>query len=124
MARPHPASYRGCSHAKQELPYRKNLRATTPGPADLDVLEIHYTRSIIRCSSSQLRSAATIATNTAAVFRKYHASGHHQVSGQSVQAKNVNIHATGDTFLAFIMVQNIVTKPSGAARERKGFSHN
>jgi hypothetical protein len=53
-------------------------------------------------------------------------SGHHgqqvtnQTSGQSVQAKNVNTRITGmdDMFLAFAMVQQIMTGLLGAATEK------
>jgi hypothetical protein len=41
-----------------------------------------------------------------------------QISGQSVQAKNVNIHATDDVFLAFTMVQHIMAELSGAVTEK------
>jgi hypothetical protein len=38
-----------------------------------------------------------------------------QISGQSVQAKHVNINATDDMFLAFTVVQWIMTELSGVA---------
>jgi hypothetical protein len=36
-----------------------------------------------------------------------------------VQAKNVNINATDDVFLAFTIVQQIMTELSGVAREKE-----
>jgi hypothetical protein len=51
------------------------------------LLEIHNTQSIIRCCSSQLRSAAsaeTIKTITSAVFGKNTHPDTSQISGQSV----------------------------------------
>jgi hypothetical protein len=39
------------------------------------------------------------------------------MSGQSVQATNVNINAMDDMFLAFSMVQQIMTELSGVATE-------
>jgi hypothetical protein len=41
------------------------------------LLEIHNTKPIIRCCSPQLRSAVTIITKTATVFRKQYASRQH-----------------------------------------------
>jgi hypothetical protein len=41
-----------------------------------------------------------------------------QTSGQSVQAKSVTINAT-DIFLAFTMMQQIMTELSGAATEEE-----
>jgi hypothetical protein len=42
-----------------------------------------------------------------------------QASGQSVQAKNVNSNAMDDMFVAFTMVQQIMTGLSGAAPEEE-----
>jgi hypothetical protein len=36
-----------------------------------------------------------------------------------MQAQNVNINATDDAFLAFTMVQQIMTELSGAATEKR-----
>jgi hypothetical protein len=71
----------------------------------------------------QLGSATSAATIT-----KKHRNSHqeknthqdtNQTSGQSVQATNVNINATDDMFLAFSMVQQIMTELSGTATEKK-----
>jgi hypothetical protein len=45
-----------------------------------------------------------------------------EISGQSVQAKNVSINATGDMFLTFTMVQEIMTELSGAATGTEKFA--
>jgi Cdc6-like AAA superfamily ATPase len=42
-----------------------------------------------------------------------------QISGQSVQAKNVNVHAMDDIFFVFTMVQNIMTELSGAVTDEE-----
>jgi hypothetical protein len=41
-----------------------------------------------------------------------------QISGQSVQAKSVNINGMADVFLVFTVVQQIMTEFSGAAIEK------
>jgi hypothetical protein len=71
-------------------------------------LGINNTRSIIRCCSSQLRSAesaATIITKTTKVFGEKYALGH-QSDLRSVSATN----ATADVFLAFTVVQWTATE--------------
>jgi hypothetical protein len=45
--------------------------------------------------------------------------GINQISGQSMQAKNVNINAMDDVFLAFTMAWHIMTELSGAATEKE-----
>jgi hypothetical protein len=70
-------------------------------------LKIHNSVSIIGCCSSQIQSAASAATITT-----------NKISGWSVQAKNVNINAM-DVFLAFDMVQQIMTEFIGAVTERE-----
>jgi hypothetical protein len=78
--------------------------------------------SIIRCCSLHLRSAASAQPSQQTQQQssgKNTLQDTNQVSGQLVQAKNVNVNVTGDIFLAFIMVQTIVTQLSGAAREKK-----
>jgi hypothetical protein len=67
-------------------------------------LQIHNSRSIVRCCSPQLRSAATIRTP-----------GYHmQQVSRSVQVKNVNGNAM-DMFDVVTTVQQIMTELSGAA---------
>jgi hypothetical protein len=41
-----------------------------------------------------------------------------QISGQSVQANNINISATDNVFLAFTVVQQIMTELPGAVTEK------
>jgi hypothetical protein len=53
--------------------------------------------------------------------RKYTNQDTYQISGQSVQAKNVNFNAMDDVFLALTMTQQIMTELSGAATEEKWF---
>jgi hypothetical protein len=81
------------------------------------LLEIHNTQSIIHCCSSQLRSEASAATitTTATVFTKNTHQDTSQTSGQSVHSKNVNSNAM-DMFLAFTMVQQIMTELSGTVK--------
>jgi hypothetical protein len=80
-------------------------------------LEIHNTRSTIRCCSSQLRSAANITTKAATVFREKYKPGHQ--SNLRLVCANVNINATADVFLAFTAVQQTATELSGAATEKE-----
>jgi hypothetical protein len=42
-----------------------------------------------------------------------------QISGQSVQAKNISSNATGDVLLAFAVVQQIMTELSGTETEKE-----
>jgi hypothetical protein len=64
--------------------------------------------------------AATIATKTAAVFRKKNThQDTNQTTSQSVQAENVNGNATDGMYLAFTMVRQIMTELSGAATEKE-----
>jgi hypothetical protein len=76
---------------------------------------------IPRCSS-QLRSATaliTIARKAVTFVRKYTHQDTNEISGKSVQAKDVYISATDNVFLAFTMVRQIMTELSGAATERE-----
>jgi hypothetical protein len=58
-------------------------------------------------------------TKTATVLRRIYALGH-QSNLRSVSAgKKVNINATDDFFLAFIMVQQTMTELYGAAKEKE-----
>jgi hypothetical protein len=72
---------------------------------------------IIGCCFSQLRSAATITTKTAIFFTLKYAWDTNEISGRSVQAKNLNIYAMENVFLALTMAQQIITELSGAATE-------
>jgi hypothetical protein len=46
------------------------------------------------------------------------ASGRHQISGQSVQVKNVKVNATDDPFLAFTTVQQIMISCAVTDKEK------
>jgi 3'-phosphoadenosine 5'-phosphosulfate (PAPS) 3'-phosphatase len=89
-------------------------------------LEIHNIASIIRCCSSQLRSAAsaaTTATKTATVLKKNTHHDTNRISGQSVQAKNVVIiNATADVFLVLTTLKQIMTELSDAVTEKGKFA--
>jgi hypothetical protein len=71
---PHPASYRGCNHAKQELLRRRNRRATTPGSAGRTFFS-EYTTPI---DHSLLLFAAPISSM---------GSNHHKKHSKSLQEK-------------------------------------
>jgi hypothetical protein len=45
-----------------------------------------------------------------------------QISSHSVQAKNININATDAAFIAFTVVQQIMTELFGAAIEKEKFA--
>jgi hypothetical protein len=47
-----------------------------------------------------------------------------QVSGQSLQAQNINSNARGDTLAAITIVQQIMTELLCCDRTRKGYCHN
>jgi hypothetical protein len=55
---------------------------------------------------------------TATVFREKYQSVH-QSNLRSVQAKIVNINATNNMFLAFTMMQQIITEPLGTVTEKE-----
>jgi delta 1-pyrroline-5-carboxylate dehydrogenase len=109
---PHSASYRGCSLAKQELQRRRNLRAKASAS--------NYATPDRAVSSALCRSEQQPSQKMATDFKKKNThQDTNQISGQSVQAKNVNINATDLVFLAFTTVQQTMTKLSGVATEKE-----
>jgi hypothetical protein len=78
-----------------------------------------------RSFATALRSSEQQHQQQPPQHQQQQSSGHHgqqvtnQTSGHSVQAKNVNSNAVDyDMFLAFTMVQQIMTELSGAATEK------
>jgi hypothetical protein len=124
----HPVNYRGCSHAKQELKCRRNLWVTAHGSAWRTVFIEYITPD--RTFSAALHSSNQQHPWQPLQQKQWQSSGkntHHdinQITGQSVQAKNVNSNAAGDWFLVFTMVQQIMTTLWWCDRKGKGCYHN
>jgi exopolysaccharide biosynthesis protein len=114
---PHSASYRGCSHAKQELQRRRKLRAKTS--ASKYATQDRAFASALRSSEQQHPQQPSQKNGNSLQDKNTHQDTNHQISGQSVQAENVNINATDGVLLAFAMVQQVMTKLSGAATEKE-----
>ncbi|PNF27753.1 hypothetical protein B7P43_G12787, partial [Cryptotermes secundus] len=114
---PHPTNYRGCSYAKEELWRRKNQCVTNQGSSGRTFFSKYATAK--RTFASVLHSS--VEAKQPSVQQKASNSPQNQqftnkASGQSVQTKMVNSNAT-DMFVAFTMVQQIMTGLSRAASE-------
>jgi hypothetical protein len=114
---PHPASYRSCTHAKWELERRRNLWTTSGLSREDILLETQH-----QIDQSPLLLAVLISSigsnyrnkNSNSFQDKYMHRDINQISGRSVQAKNVNTNAMDYVFLAFTMVQQIMIELSCA----------
>jgi hypothetical protein len=101
---------------------RKNQRATNQGTAGRTFFSKYTTPD--RSFASALRSSLQPQEQKPQQQQKKPAVHHEQqatsqASGQSVQAKNVNSNGMDDMFVAFTMVQKIMTGPTGAASEEE-----
>jgi hypothetical protein len=119
----HPTSYRGCSHAKEEMEHRKNQRETNQGTAGRTFVSKYTTpdrsfASALHSSMQPQEQRPQQQQNKPAVHHEQQATS--QASGQSVQAKNVNSNAMDDMFVAFTMVQQPLQKPTLASSSRRG----
>jgi sRNA-binding protein len=101
---PHPA-YRGCSHAKEELQRRKNQRTTNQESSG----RTFFSKNTMpeRSFASVLRSPVEEKQKESAGPQKQQVTN--KTSGQSIQA-DVNNNAMDDMYVAFTMVQQIMTE--------------
>jgi hypothetical protein len=118
---PHPTNYRGCSYAKEELQRRKNQRISNQGSSGRTFSK--YTTpeqsfaSALR-SSVESKQPSENQKESAGPQKKHVAN---KASGQSMQVEIVNSNAM-DMFVAFTMVQQIMTGISSAASEEENVS--
>jgi hypothetical protein len=111
---------------QNKLQCRRNLQATTPGSAWWTFFLKFTTpdRSFtgVLCNSDQQHPQQPSQQKQQQSSGKNMHQDTSQISGQSVQAKNVNVNATDDVFLAFTMEQQIMMELSGAATEKEKVS--
>jgi hypothetical protein len=112
----HKANYRGCSHTKEELQRKEEPTHDKPRIIRKNLLlQVHNARAVVSLCSTQPRgreqkeSAGPPET------------ANHQQRLRSVKANIVNNNAMDDTYVAFTMVQQIMTGLSGAASEEEKF---
>jgi hypothetical protein len=96
---------RECNHAKQELQRRRNLRTTAPGSDVL--LEIQNHTPVIFAAPISSVDSNHHNKNSNCLQEKNTHQDTNQISGQSVQAKNLNTDAMDDVFLAFTMCSRL-----------------
>jgi hypothetical protein len=121
--RPHPSSYRGCSHAKEELLRRKNLSSLNKGAPGRTYSCNYVTPG--QSFAAALRSTlgqqppirqAQLKQGTAAEQTRGPPPAVQQAkqAGQSVQTSNVNSVSLDDMFKVATVVQQIITELNGA----------
>jgi hypothetical protein len=112
----------GCSHSKQELQRRKNMRAVSPGSSERTFFSNYTTPGL--SFAAALHSSKKYHQQQPSQHLQQQSTKHNrevtsQTSDQSVQAKNVNRNSMGDISVAFTMVQQIMTDLSGVATEEE-----
>jgi hypothetical protein len=121
---PHPANYRGCRHAREELQKRKSQK--TPRTTTTRVFSSNTITpgvsfaAALRGSSAQTEQPREMQLPVATPHaeRGSHPSpGRQQMSGQSVRAPSVNNQPT-DTLTIVTTVQQIMTEFRGAVSEQ------
>jgi hypothetical protein len=125
--KPHPASYWGCSHAKEELQKKKLQRA--PKPTTGWVFSSNIVNpgvsfaATLRGGASQEQRPLTrqlpVAVPPAARKSSVLAPVQGQEAGQSVQAPNVSSHPSDNMLKVVTVVQQIMTKVSGALSQQE-----
>jgi hypothetical protein len=125
--KPHPANYRGCSHAKEELQKKKLQRApkitkervfssvrTTPGVSFAVALRGSGDQQQPQPQTSQVPVAAPLTTT-----RQNIRAPKLQQTGQSVQAPLVNSQPIKNMLKFVTVVQQIMTEVSSAQSQEK-----
>jgi hypothetical protein len=120
---PHPTNYRGCSYAKEELQRRKNQRISNQGSSGRTFFSKYTTpersfASAVR-SSVEPKQPSENQKESTGLQKKQVAS---KASDESVKEEIVNSNAMDDMFVAFTMVQQIMTGLSSAASEEERVS--
>jgi hypothetical protein len=126
--KPHPANYRGCKHAREELQRRKAQRApkTTTGrvfSSNRTTAGVSFAAALRggaaqrdQQSQSQARQPP-VADPPAGAKHNAPAPGCHQNSGQSVRAPTVSRQPLDNMLRVVTAVQQILTEISGAVTE-------
>jgi hypothetical protein len=119
---PHQTNYRGCSYAKEELQRRKNQRMSNQGSSGRTFFS-KYTTPQRYFGSALLNSVESKQPSenqkeSAGPQKKQVAN---KASSQSIKEEIVNSNAM-DMFVAFTMVQQIMTGLSSAASEEEKVS--
>jgi hypothetical protein len=116
--KPHPANYRGCSHAKEELQRKRPQKSPKPttGRAFTSTLAAPGVSfaAALRGGRQQPQAPAT------AVVEKLSSSAAtpQQPTGQSAQTSNVNSLPLDNMLRAITVVQQIMTELSGAVSKQ------
>jgi hypothetical protein len=126
--RPHPFSYRGCRHAKEESLRRKNQRSLNKGTSGRTFSSNYVTpgqsfAGALRSNPGQqppMRQAQE-AQGTAAEPMRGPTSAAQQAkpAGQSVQTSNVNRTSLDDMFKVATVMQQTMTDLSGAVQKKE-----
>jgi hypothetical protein len=123
--KPHPANYRGCRHAREELQRRKAQRApktatgrvfsnlTTPGVSFAAALR----GSAAQQQQQPQARQSPVADPPAGVNLSTPASGRPQNAGQSVRAPTVSSQPLDNMLRVVTAVQQIMTEFNGAVSE-------
>jgi hypothetical protein len=119
----HPTNYRGCSYAKEELQRRKNQRISNQSPSGRIFFSKYTTpeRSLASVLHSTVESKQ-ISENQKESAGPQKKKVAKEASGQSMQEEIINSNAMDDMFVAFTMVQQIMTGLSSAASEEEKVS--
>jgi hypothetical protein len=120
---PYPANYRGCSCAKKELQRKKNQLISNQGSSGRTFFSTYTTpeRSFasVPRSSVESKQPSENQKESAGLQKKQVTN---KASGQSMQEQIVNSNAMDDMFVAFTIVQKIMTRFSSAASEEEKVS--
>jgi hypothetical protein len=124
---PHPSTYRGCSHAKEEMLRRKTQKASNKGPTGR-LFSSNYVvagQSFAAALSGNSQQQQLHSRPTEKVLRnpvdrteaQPTVQPHTQNTGQSVKAPTVNSSSLDDMFKVATVVQQIMTELNGAVSE-------
>jgi hypothetical protein len=120
--KPHPSTYRGCSHAKEEMRWKKIPR--TPKPSTGRAFSSKYTTSSMsfaealqskadQTQQSHLSQAAAAATVTV-IQPRVQTSSKWQQAGQSAPAHILNSSPLDNMVRVVTVVQQFITEYNGA----------
>jgi hypothetical protein len=120
--RPHPANYRGCRHAKEDMQRKKLQRALKPttgrvfstNPVTPGVSFAAALRGDASQDQRPLTRQLPVAVPPAARKSSVTAPVQGQETGQSVQSPNVSSHPSDNMLKVVTVVQQIMTEVSGA----------
>jgi hypothetical protein len=126
--KPHPANYRGCTHAKEELQKKKTQRTpnTTTGRVFSSNLTMPGVSFVVALRGSTAQEQDPQACQvpvadpvTGIQSRKPAPGQQQQTSGQSVRVQNVNSQPLDNMLRVVTVVQQIMTKFSGSVSEEE-----